>query len=725
MMNILQLQDQLKGLSQEQLIREMQMPSGSAPQYLVLSEITRRKKMQDSMAAEQQRGPQQTVAQEAVAAAGVPQAGLGQMAQAMAPQTDMVQNTGIGQLMPPGMPQGAPVQGMAEGGRIEDYGRIPRGISEEDSALQALIDFLNPVENAKQAYADYQAGDYPGAVINAGSIVPMGKGIFTPAKLAAPSVYDYLFPEEEPLRATPARPMAEGGYVQKMQSGGEIVIRNGRQYEVLPNGAVVDPATGQPTFLPPETMVPQAGDDGSIDLAAFSRGAAADYIRNQRARPGDYQAEANLERLADAGRTWGQRNIGDPLRSFFQPIGDAARDVGQPIGDYLEEVGQPIGAGAPRFILGDIPAQPAPVDPAAGFSTVPDAFTAYDPASAAIAGDPLMAAAGSPGMMLEPEALDRLRLETAKDADMSLPEPTAFVRLPSFSGRSGYGGDPNLGPSSLPSMDDISRAMRGTVNIGPAGEISFAMPPSAEALAGAEATRAATEAAAAGATETPTETPTETLTETPDEPKKLAGPGGGAGGAGGAAVSGMSSYEQELADALARADKRATQDKWLALAQAGLEIMNAGARQGTFAGAVGEGGAKGLAAFRQGRDEAEATRLGLLKELEGSRLARMQLAARGGGGGGRMREVPTALITATADELEATARELEALGPVPDGFMGFGGGDSPEVAERRLALRGRLGELEESLAFMMFTQGAPYVPKYTAVGGGGIDLADR
>ena len=34
-MNIIDIQDQLKNFSEDQLINEMQMPSGNAPQFLV------------------------------------------------------------------------------------------------------------------------------------------------------------------------------------------------------------------------------------------------------------------------------------------------------------------------------------------------------------------------------------------------------------------------------------------------------------------------------------------------------------------------------------------------------------------------------------------------------------------------------------------------------------------------------------------------------------------
>ena len=98
-MNILKLQDDLKNFSQQQLVMEMQKPSGNVPQFLVLSELSRRKRMQtDQARAEAANTP--TVAQEAVAAAGMPMGGVTQMAQAMAPKTSMTENTGIAAMMP-------------------------------------------------------------------------------------------------------------------------------------------------------------------------------------------------------------------------------------------------------------------------------------------------------------------------------------------------------------------------------------------------------------------------------------------------------------------------------------------------------------------------------------------------------------------------------------------------------------------------------------------------
>ena len=117
-MNILDLQDKLKNLSQQQLIQEMQMPTGQMPQFLVLSELTRRKKMEDSFAIEQGRD-QSTVAQDAVSAAGMPAEFARQMAGAMAPQTDMVGNTGAmprQSAMPPQRMAGGGIVALQDGG---------------------------------------------------------------------------------------------------------------------------------------------------------------------------------------------------------------------------------------------------------------------------------------------------------------------------------------------------------------------------------------------------------------------------------------------------------------------------------------------------------------------------------------------------------------------------------------------------------------------------------
>ena len=116
MMNVLQIQDDLKNFSEEQLVKEMQQPSGNAPQFLILSELNRRRRVKGEFAARQaQKAP--TVAEEAVAAAGVPQAGMMGMSEAMDPAS--VDSGGIGSMMPKTMKMGGEVDSYAEGGVIK------------------------------------------------------------------------------------------------------------------------------------------------------------------------------------------------------------------------------------------------------------------------------------------------------------------------------------------------------------------------------------------------------------------------------------------------------------------------------------------------------------------------------------------------------------------------------------------------------------------------------
>ena len=132
-MNIVQLEDDIKSLPDDRLMTEMQAPTGGFPQYLVLSEIKRRKKMRDDyrgrMAAHEKTPPRPTIAEETVQEGissimpsnipqGAPPQGM-PMAQGMpVNRPASIEGGGLESLMPQGqgMPQGMPM-GMAGGGR--------------------------------------------------------------------------------------------------------------------------------------------------------------------------------------------------------------------------------------------------------------------------------------------------------------------------------------------------------------------------------------------------------------------------------------------------------------------------------------------------------------------------------------------------------------------------------------------------------------------------------
>mgnify|MGYP003115690287 CR=1 FL=1 len=143
-MNILDIQDNLKNFSEKQLINEMQMPSGNAPQFLVLSEITRRKRMRDQLNM-QKAANEPTVAQEAVASAGVPVQGIMGMSEAMAPKAAMADG-GIGSVMSQPMKSEMPIQ-MRSGGLMQ-YGReIGNALNQEK--VEPFLDEIEGMTNDK------------------------------------------------------------------------------------------------------------------------------------------------------------------------------------------------------------------------------------------------------------------------------------------------------------------------------------------------------------------------------------------------------------------------------------------------------------------------------------------------------------------------------------------------------------------------------------------------
>ena len=81
-MNILQLEDTIKGLPDEALMQEAQQPSGQVPQFLVISEVQRRSDMRKRHQQQSQEQPQGTVAdqvlQEGIAGMAPPSPGMQQ-----------------------------------------------------------------------------------------------------------------------------------------------------------------------------------------------------------------------------------------------------------------------------------------------------------------------------------------------------------------------------------------------------------------------------------------------------------------------------------------------------------------------------------------------------------------------------------------------------------------------------------------------------------------------
>ena len=156
-MNIMQVQDDLKNFSQEQLIKEIQRPSGMAPQFLVLSEINRRQRVkQDVNARMAQQEP--TVAEEAIASAGVPQGGLADMSQALAPKSASALSTGIGTSMPMAMQSGGFLKTPDEIEEELEMMSDPDSMDFSRMSLEEMAEFAKKMKGLSQPSTMYGGG---------------------------------------------------------------------------------------------------------------------------------------------------------------------------------------------------------------------------------------------------------------------------------------------------------------------------------------------------------------------------------------------------------------------------------------------------------------------------------------------------------------------------------------------------------------------------------------
>lgn len=503
MMNVIQIQEALKGMPLDQLVREMQMPSGQAPQFLVLGEIARRKQMEQEFA-QRQGQPQTTVAEDAVTAAGVPQQGIASAARAMAPKTDMAMNTAT-------TPQ-APVQGMADGGYVQkmrDGAPVVRG-----GLIVAPPYPLGGSSEEQNMWLDRygETHNVDGSPRSAG----ITSRPFLPAAPPAPIGGIAALMEKPSIPATPQRadrPEPLGGGV----ADGIFDASDDLGY---------DPAS----MTAEEILAAAAGS--TAPLPTNPRAAAAREARQSRIGM-DTSSEAAMRNRLD--------------EYTYPPIPPAV-----PEGMEMELARAALGEEALSGRLGMDTAEAATLrnrgDILANSALrIPGAMP---PSSMPMGGlDALMAS------RLPPEVLP------------SLGEIEAGV-LPEYIAP----------PANAPQEEEV--VVEPGVVTTPAG--ASPMPRDDRAPAG-------------------------TYTGT-GVSRPVAAPSADRTGGGIAAA--MSPLETGIGNILQQREKRAEQDKWLALAQAGMALMSS--RQPTFAGALGEAGLVGVEGFRKARDQYEEDRLSLM-----------------------------------------------------------------------------------------------------------------
>jgi len=192
-MNILDVEDMIKGLPDQRLQQEAEAPTGQVPQFLVISEIQRRTDMRKRFADQQQQAPQGTV-------------------------KDQVLQQGIASVAPPPQPMqaamgAAPMQAqpmpqqMYGGGVVRMQGG---GLTREE--LGALYDYERPMVSTRRGYRPA-----PGSLSQEEMILsvlgPDYEG-FMPPRLPGPAARDRFIDEAFTFQNTSSEGGAPGTMTQ-------------------------------------------------------------------------------------------------------------------------------------------------------------------------------------------------------------------------------------------------------------------------------------------------------------------------------------------------------------------------------------------------------------------------------------------------------------------------------------------------------------------------------
>ena len=619
-MNILQLQERLKDLPDNALMQEMQMPTGNAPQFLVLSELKRRKRMRDEYK-RQEAADMKTVAEEVVTSAGAPQEGIMQMSRAMAPNSSIAQDTGM-DMAAPVQPTQAP-QMMADGGVVK---------MQTGGIITAIA---NLKINYPEIYEKYK--DSPDLNQIAASAM-RGGGFFGESGIARDVPYGLDELEEgrsfdtlrslftDPSNRAVTRQALETAAMQpELNAAAEAqraaALEQGDE-SLFAEGSVAEYLRGTP-----EGGLPRKSEAYGISGTLVSPD-VEDYIAPQ---GGGAEQSFVLQRPEGApisipSTMGGDRPLGLDTSTFTQPI-----DVRTPIGDVYAE---------PEKIRATEDAMMSGIGSLGGPLTVSEAAveTATQRRDAPISTqveqpmlvDQMATALIPDDRSMEEEIRDqRERARMAEERRMDYLGPivsddtisSALVDL-GAAGIEGIGALFEAGVGGLEAAKEsvantgesvaealMQRDLRNAADIERAGyESAQEQADRAALLEGftlGDPNAPDAEGALSFGDLLPKDTDTSTTPAGRKSTSKSGGTGGGVGG--------------RIAQMIADREKSAEADKWMALAQTGMALM--ASKQPTLGGALGEAGLIGVGAMQKARQQYDKDVLDLLTLQERSRRA--------------------------------------------------------------------------------------------------------
>ena len=431
-MNILEQTEALKDMPDAVLIQQMKMPTGQIAPIFITSELKRRKRMRDEYA-RREAADTPTVAEEVVMAAGMPSGGIADAARALAPKTDMGQNTGMAEMAPraatraPQPMASGGIVGMRQGGKLVKVGR---------ANFYAFSDgevFVENPDGSREAVTDPRVLGVVRAQANVGperqeSAAPLGSEILQEAAPQRPTLdstlssdrpFSPLAPEVDDTRPAVPSNLGMGGErpstltaatqptalseMEKARLATEFTqqqelaraIRDQQEQGIASLNPPSAPAIEAKSYTPFIPIEPRVGErsigleEEAVDSSSILSG------RNKGRIPRNTQPNVDVGTDPRFGDTMGLQEV---LAGDFDPVSDASSKPATPYVPFIPiepRIGErSIGVEPTGFIDDDI----APSDPADikkknflasaadyfGFKPNEDSLAGRDPAQAKI-----------------------------------------------------------------------------------------------------------------------------------------------------------------------------------------------------------------------------------------------------------------------------------------------------------------------------------------------------
>jgi hypothetical protein len=621
-MNIIDLQERLKDLPETALMQEMQMPSGTAPQFLVLSELKRRKRMRDEYQRQQAQG-MQTVAEETITAAGMPQQGIMGLAQGMAPQSAIAQDTGVNDMMQQESvraPQPEQPMMMADGGVVK---------MQPGGDVRQAVDNLLDRNRLRGGFGDNVEYDYAAFLQEMGlSDTPDARDTFRRYQERMNAQFALEGPNTDPRLFGPEgqrmflRDIDEDRYAGPGQPS---IADVSTDLDVFMPGGV-----GQSPMMAAPPALGAAPSVGTVDFdASVTDDPVLDPLRNYLAT---FQGDTGTPQAVEAGFSGTRPSIDIAPEAVSVPEGDGPYTGA--LRNYLDSYRGDRGLSRPFETDPLDPRSPGYTPPSSGFdiaNLTPEQREEYE--------------------SLTPEQQENIRLYGVTDIERPTPPlaqlfsdftadpfPAPSMTIPQAIQQ--YEEFEQRGPNVLDILSGRAAAARSfeeeaqavdAVKAAQAPEeitqqdLSFGLdglniPGSGTPLSFGGVTPSAADiplSTGEAATGEPTpEFPLGTPATVPGT-KPVADRSGGTGGGG---AGDFGPIESRIARMLEEREKSAEADKWLSLAQTGLALM--ASDQPTLGGAIGEAGLAGIGALQQARSQYDKDIMSLLDMQAGIQRAR-------------------------------------------------------------------------------------------------------